>query len=318
MEPTLQLRGKLVAVCRSERKHVAKEEVPDAIVRENHGLEGDAHAGPEHRQVSMIDTIQTTLVREKGGESRFGAFGENFVVDGIDLRQVSPGSILRLGKDVVVEVTQIGKVCHDRCAIYQQVGDCPMSSEGVFARVICGGKVAAGDPVVVEKLVGRQTPQCAIVVVSDRCFRGETVDTAGELLKRILLEGGSNVLEKTIVPDEADAIAAALIHLCDERGADVIFTSGGTGMAPRDVTPEATRRVLEREVPGIGEAVRMTTMSRSPRSILSRGVSGIRGRTLIVNLPGSEKGVQESIAVILPIIGHAVETLRGVVKDCGR
>lgn len=316
MGPTPQ--GKLLAVCTSDRKNVAKDDVGSAVVREGHGLEGDAHAGPGHRQVSMIDSSQTRAVREKVGELKHGAFGENFVVEGIDLARVGAGSIVRLGKEVVVEVSQIGKICHDRCAIYMQVGDCPMSSEGVFGRVLKGGKVSRGDGVTVEKLVGHEVPQCAVVVVSDRCHRGETVDTAGELLGRILGEQGFNVLEKVIVPDEKDLIASALVHLSDERGADLIFTAGGTGMAPRDVTPEATRQVIEKEVPGLSEALRMTTMAKAPRSILSRGVSGMRGRTLIVNMPGSEKGVRESIEVLLPVLGHAVETLRGSVKDCGR
>jgi molybdopterin adenylyltransferase len=314
--PTLQ--GKLVAVCASDQKHVAKEEIAGAVAREGHGLEGDAHAGPGHRQVSLIDSFQIGAVREKVGELKHGAFGENFVVEGIDLRQVGRGSILRLGKEVAVEVSQIGKICHDRCAIYSQVGECPMSSEGIFGRVLSGGKVAKGDPVAVEKLVGRQVPQCAVVVVSDRCHRGEAVDTAGELLGKILGDHGFNVLEKVIVPDEKDLIASALVRLSDERGADLVFTAGGTGMAPRDVTPEATRGVIHRDVPGLSEALRMAKMAGSPRSILSRGVSGIRGRTLIVNMPGSEKGVRESIEVLLPVLDHAVETLRGSVKDCGR
>lgn len=165
---------------------------------------------------------------------------------------------------------------------------------------------------------GRVLAVCAVVVVSDRCYRGETKDTAGELLKKVLGENGFNVFEKLIVPDEKEEIKNALIYLCDERGSDVVFTAGGTGMAPRDVTPEATCEVIERDVPGLSEAIRMASFARVPRAILSRGISGIRGRSLIVNLPGSEKGAGESLEVILPVLGHAVETLRGSAADCGR
>lgn len=310
--------GRVVAVCAAERTGVAKRPLGAVTVRPGHGVEGDAHAGDWHRQVSLIDTLRQGEVRARVPELADGAFGENFVVDGIDLREAGIGSLLGLGERVLVEVTQIGKVCHDRCGIYRAVGECPMSSEGVFARVIEGGEVRPGDAARVERLVGRGTGQCAVVVVSDRCARGETRDTAGELLGRLLGEAGFNVMEKVLVPDERPAIAAAIAGLCDERGADAVFTAGGTGMAPRDVTPEATMEVIERPVPGIPEAIRAATMARTPRSILSRGVSGVRGRTLVVNLPGSEKGVRECIEVVLPVLGHAIETLRGAVKDCGR
>ncbi|MFH1434498.1 MAG: molybdenum cofactor synthesis domain-containing protein, partial [Pseudomonadota bacterium] len=292
MGPTAQ--GKIAAICMSESKHVEKQEVAGARVKKDFGLEGDAHAGPGHRQVSIIDAGQVRLAAEKYGEIKSGAFGENFVVVGIDLQKVGMGSKIRLGDGVLVEVTQIGKVCHDRCAIYEKVGECPMSSEGVFGRVLEGGDVKKGDAAVVEKLVGRGAPQCAVVVVSDRCHRGETKDTAGELLCGILDESGFHAFEKVIVPDEKAKIAEALKFLCDERGADIVFTAGGTGMALRDVTPEATAEVIERDVPGISEALRMLTMAKAPRSILSRGVSGIRGRTLVINFPGSEKAVAES------------------------
>jgi molybdopterin adenylyltransferase len=316
MEPGRQ--GRIVAVCASARVHVAKDEVPAARVVENHGLEGDAHAGTWHRQVSFIDMAQVDIVRRRIPGIRHGAFGENFVVEGIDLGAAGPGTRLRLGSEVLVEVSQIGKICHDRCAIYNTVGDCPMSSEGVFGRVLRGGEVKRGDPALVERLVGRQVPQCAVVVASDRCSRGETDDTAGEILMTMLEGSGFHALEKVVVPDDREAIKGALVRLCDERGVDVVLTCGGTGMTPRDVTPEATREMIDREVPGFSEAIRMVPFAKVPRAILSRGLSGLRGRTLIINLPGSEKGARESLEVVLPALGHAVEMLRGSVRDCGR
>jgi molybdopterin adenylyltransferase len=314
--PTLQ--GSVAAVCAASKKHVVKDEVDEAVVRQDHGLEGDAHAGPGHRQVSLIDQAQVDAVRGRVGPLSAGAFGENFVVAGIDLLRVGMGTRLLLGGEVLIEVSQIGKVCHDRCTIFKNVGECPMQSEGLFGRVLCGGTVRRGDAARVEHLVDRSTPQAAVVVVSDRCFRGETRDTAGEAAAALLSDHGIHVFEKVIVPDEMDEIRRILAHLCDERGADLVLTAGGTGMAPRDVTPEATAGVIEKEVPGLSEAMRMAAFARVPRAVLSRGMSGVRGRSLIVNLPGSEKGAKESVEILLPVLHHAVEMLRGSVADCGR
>lgn len=316
MEHTLQ--GKVIAVCTGEKLNSPKKSAGSVKVIKDFGIEGDAHAGINHRQISIIDADEVQKVKEKYSEIEHGAFGENFIIKGVDLKKVAPGSVLTLGEEVKVEVTQIGKLCHDRCAIFVRVGECPMSSEGVFGRVLKGGVVKPDDKVKVEKLVGKDVPQCAIVVASDRCSKGETIDTAGEALKKILKENGYNVLEKMIVPDEIEAIKNALKALSDERGADVVFTAGGTGMSPRDVTPEATKSVIEREVPGIPEAIRWASTGKTPRAILSRGISGLRGKTLIINFPGSEKGVRESIEIILPVLRHAIETIRGDVKDCGR
>lgn len=155
-----------------------------------------------------------------------------------------------------------------------------------------------------------------IVCVSDRCSRGECADRSGPAIADCVADTASQTAYR-LVPDEQERIREALLDLADGFGADVIFTTGGTGFAPRDVTPEATRSVIEREAPGIAEAIRMTSLAITPRAMLSRAVSGIYRRTLIVNLPGSPKAVRESIAVVLPILGHAVETMRGETQSCG-
>ena len=155
-----------------------------------------------------------------------------------------------------------------------------------------------------------------IVTVSDRCSLGECEDKSGPAIKECL-KGLSSVYEYRLVPDDMKMIAEALKDLADNTGADVIFTTGGTGFAPRDVTPEATRDVIEKEVPGISEAVRARSLEITDRAMLSRAISGIRGKTLIINLPGSPKAVRESIEVVLPILGHAVETLSGNTQSCG-
>ncbi|MBR5618632.1 MAG: MogA/MoaB family molybdenum cofactor biosynthesis protein [Clostridia bacterium] len=155
-----------------------------------------------------------------------------------------------------------------------------------------------------------------ILCVSDRCSRGECEDRSGPAIAECVAPL-SDENSYRLVPDEAQAIQNALVELADGFGADVIFTTGGTGFAPRDVTPEATRAVLDREAPGIAEAIRAQSMTITPRAMLSRAVSGIRGRTLIVNLPGSPKAVRESIAVVLPVLEHAVELLGGDTQSCG-
>ena len=156
-----------------------------------------------------------------------------------------------------------------------------------------------------------------VLTVSDRCSRGEAEDKSGPLISELTAFLGETAACR-VVPDERAQIAAALVSLCDEVKADVVFTTGGTGFAPRDVTPEATRDVTEKEVPGIPEAIRAESLKITPRAMLSRAVAGIRGKTLIVNLPGSPKAVCESLAVVLPILEHAAETLSGKTLDCGR
>lgn len=155
-----------------------------------------------------------------------------------------------------------------------------------------------------------------IICVSDRCSKGACEDKSGPLIKELTTSLGSTK-EYIIVPDEKEEIEKALIYLCDDIKADVVFTTGGTGFAPRDVTPEATVAVIERNVPGIAEAIRMKSLEITPKAMLSRAVSGIRKQTLIINLPGSPKAVRESIEVVLPVLPHAVETLSGNTLSCG-
>ena len=150
-----------------------------------------------------------------------------------------------------------------------------------------------------------------ILTVSDRSARGERVDASGPALAAVLAVRWpeATVAEHGIVPDERPEIAATLIRWADELRLDLILTTGGTGFAPRDVTPEATRRVIEREAPGLAEAMRSDSLRVTPHAMLSRAVAGIRGCTLIVNLPGSPKGAVENLGTILPVLPHAVELL---------
>ncbi|MCL5291964.1 MAG: MogA/MoaB family molybdenum cofactor biosynthesis protein [Actinobacteria bacterium] len=156
----------------------------------------------------------------------------------------------------------------------------------------------------------------AIITVSDKGSRGERADTAGPAIREIMEAKGAEAVSYEIVPDEREVIEDRLRKLADECAADIIFTTGGTGFSPRDATPEATLAVIEREAPGIPEAMRAASLTITPHAMLSRAVAGIRKRTLIVNMPGSEKAVRESLAVIIPALPHAVEILTGEGGDC--
>ena len=150
--------------------------------------------------------------------------------------------------------------------------------------------------------------KAAVLTVSDRVSRGEAADGSGDTLAELLEADGYDVVRR-VVPDEADEIAAAIAALASD--AALVLTTGGTGVAPRDVTPEATRTAIDREVPGIAEALRASSVAKTPHGLLSRGVAGIRGATLVVNLPGSTGGCRDGYAVLRPALGHALSLLRG-------
>jgi molybdenum cofactor synthesis domain-containing protein len=152
----------------------------------------------------------------------------------------------------------------------------------------------------------------AVVTVSDKGYAGEREDASGPLLASLLRKLGAEVVSQTIVPDERADVERTLKTLADETQVDLVVTTGGTGPAPRDITPEATWAVTEREMPGLAEVLRFEGYRKTPLAVISRGVAGIRGRTLIINLPGSPKAVREGMETLAPILPHAVRMLRGV------
>lgn len=158
----------------------------------------------------------------------------------------------------------------------------------------------------------------AIITVSDSGYRGERDDASGDALEALLREEGAASIIRVIVPDQQDRITAALLDHCAEGHVDLVITAGGTGMAPDDVTPEATLEVIDREAPGFAEVIRAESMKATPRAMLSRAVSGIRGDTLIINFPGSPQACTEAFAAIRPALQHGLDILRGDGGECAR
>ena len=255
--------------------------------------------------------------RKRSRRSTRAARRCSLLVEGIDLRRLPVGTLLGCG-DAVLELTQIGKECHSHCAIYKRMGDCIMPREGVFARVLTGGEIRTGDAICILPRTAPFPFQAAVITLSDRCAAGEREDKSGPAVAARLQQAGYAVIEQLLLPAEREPLERQLIRLCDQRQPDLILTTGGTGFAPRDVTPEATRAVAERDAPGIAEAIRAARMRITPRAMLSRAVSVIRGKTLIINLPGSPKACMESMDLFMDQLPHALALLRGTLQDCGR
>lgn len=158
--------------------------------------------------------------------------------------------------------------------------------------------------------------KAAILTLSDKGSRGERADASGPALVAWLAEQGVETVRTEIIPDEADLISARLAAWADAKDVDLILTTGGTGVSPRDVTPDATMTILDRLIPGFGEVMRMRSLQKTPNAMISRAVAGIRGTALIINLPGSPRGAVENLEAVWPAVPHAVEKIQGDTRDC--
>ena len=304
--------AKVLSVNISDRKGTFKFPVDSGQLKREAGIIGDAHAGNWHRQISLLGQESMDKMIALGVRDLTpGKFAENITTEGLELYTLPIGQRLKIGKSIV-EVTQIGKECHRHCQIYKQVGMCIMPTEGIFVKVIAEGEIQAGDEITLLPDI-----RAAIVIASDKGYAGVREDLSGPAIEQAVKDV-AHVAKTLILPDEREQIANVLRELADIGEYDVIFTSGGTGFAPRDVTPEATMDVVDRIVPGIPEAIRMESIKFTKNAMLSRAVAGIRKQTLIVNMPGSPKAVVECMAVILSALPHAIETLRGEAYECAR
>ncbi len=302
----------VVSVNISKQKGVAKHPMSESTV-DGLGIVGDAHAGAWHRQVSLLGIESVEHFATKiGRQIRPGEFGEN-----VTIRGAEPGGVAVLDRfrlnDVELEVTQIGKQCHGQgCSIFQQVGKCVMPTEGIFARVVQGGTLHPGDG-------GEHLPKTLrflLITLSDRAVAGEYVDRAGPRMRELLetyLAGQSRraEIEAILLPDDAAQLREQLIA-AQQNGTDGVFTTGGTGVGPRDIAPETVTDFCDKIIPGIMEAVRLKYGESNPRSRLSRSIAGTAGRMQIYTLPGSVRAVEEYMEEILKTVEHLIYMLHGL------
>ena len=221
------IRGIIKAVCISEKKGTEKHPVNEIVLKENFGIEGDAHAGKWHRQVSLLSAEKVDEFNARGGDAAIGAFGENILVSGIDFKKLLVGSIMRSG-EVVMKLTQIGKECHSHCTIFARVGDCIMPREGVFATVEHGGVLRSGMELEVTLPAADAPLRAAVMTLSDKGAAGERVDTSGPRAAELLAEAGYEIVEQVLLPDAQKKIERELMRLADSRQVDLIITTGGT------------------------------------------------------------------------------------------
>ena len=303
---------KVVSVNISEAKGVAKHPVPVGRVNER-GIEGDAHGGTWHRQVSLLALESMERLGQQAGRVfQPGEFAENLTTSGLDLAGVCLRDRFRIGA-VELEVTQIGKACHgDGCAIFREVGQCVMPKEGLFARVLRGGEIRSGDAIEHQPCPLR----ARIITLSDRASRGEYADRSGPAIHEALAGHFANSrwrgeITMRLIPDAAVTLRRELESCVAER-VDLVFTTGGTGIGERDITPDTVRPMLDKEIPGIMEYIRVKYGQALPSALLSRSVAGVMGPALVYTLPGSVKAVGDYLAVILPTLNHSLMMRWGI------
>jgi len=305
-------RGNVVSVNISTEKGTPKKAVPEILINEQ-GVAGDAHSGRWHRQVSLLaaETIDDFSART-GRKIAPGEFAENITTRGLPLDKVSLLDRFKIG-DVLLEVTQIGKECHgDTCAIFREVGQCIMPKQGIFCRVLSGGRVLPGDAVVHMA----RPLRVSVVTLSDRASRGEYEDKSGPRIMALTEQFFKKTrwhleLSGKVLPDDPGRLRHELLT-ARESGIDVVITTGGTGVGPRDTTPEVVTSLADKVIPGIMEHVRTAYGREKPNALLSRSVAAVAGRTLIYALPGSARAVEEYMAEILKTIKHLLVTLHGL------
>ena len=303
---------KVLAVNISVKKGTIKKPT-DSIQLTEIGVVGDAHSGNWHRQVSLLAKESIDKFAEEAGRKiNFGEFAENITTEGLLLHTTKPLDRF-IGKNIELEVTQIGKKCHgDNCSIFREIGNCVMPKEGIFARVIRHGKLKADDILVYQPRVIK----ILIITLSDRASRGEYADKSGPQINNLAQKYFSEINRQTevkqvLIPDNAQLLRFHIEQAVEDE-IDVIFTTGGTGIGFRDITPETVKPLLDKEIPGIMELIRVKYGMKKPAALLSRGVAGLKNKTLIYTLPGSVKAVTEYCDEIFPTIEHSLYMICGL------
>jgi len=304
--------AKIDSINISVEKGTEKAEIPSCVVTMK-GIEGDAHAGLWHRQISVLDKSSIdNFSNEKDIELSPGAFGENLVIDGIDLSKVSVLDRFVIG-EVELEVTQIGKKCHgDACSIFRRTGECIMPKVGLFTRVIKEGNLHKGQSV---ELVERKL-KFHIITLSDRASAGDYPDESGPMIGKMVHDFFSNLrwhlqIEKSIIPDEPELLRKMLIKDKEDQ-VDFVITTGGTGIGPRDITPEVVLSLSDMTIPGIMDHIRLVYGKDHPSALISRSVAAVMGKTIVFTLPGSVKAVREYTQELQKNFEHLILMLHGI------
>lgn len=269
------------------------------------GVVNDAHAGEWHRQVSMLGKESFDRFAQLAGRTiNYGEFAENITTQGMELIDTKPGDRF-IGNDVELEITQIGKVCHgDSCAIYREVGNCVMPKEGIFLRVIKPGTLKPGD----ELMFIPKIYKVLVLTISDRAYKGTYDDRSGPTVVGRVDVFFQNLkwqhtVDTLIIPDDDRMLRGNLLK-AREQGFDLVITTGGTGVGHRDITPEVVKEMIDKEIPGIMEMIRVKYGAEKPNALLSRGVAGIMGNALIYTLPGSVRAVNDYMDEITKTLKH--------------
>lgn len=305
--------GKIQAISVSDRKGVIKENVPSAFFENDFGIKGDAHAGKWHRQVSLLALESVKKMQDKGLKVKSGDFAENITTVDIDLLSLPVGTKLQIGSIELI-ISQIGKVCHHKCAVYYHAGECVMPKEGIFGVVRGNGELKVGDEI---KNLGKDGYSVGIITLSDRASKGEYEDLTGPAIEKYISKNlKTSFIRKEIIADDKDKLDITLKDFADIQNLDLIITNGSTGISPRDIAPDVTIEVIEKRLPGFEEVMRAESFKITVNSIVSRAVCGTRKNSLIINLPGSPKGAVENLGFIMPAIEHTIKKLQGDKSDC--
>ena len=296
----------------SEKKGTIKTPV-DQIELTHRGINEDAHAGSWNRQISLLGTRSIAKFEAEAGRTVSpGEFAENITTEGMNLWQTHPLDRLTCG-DIELEVTQIGKECHGSgCAIFNEVGNCVMPKEGIFCRVLSPGILKAGMELEYHPRIYR----VMIITLSDRASSGEYEDRSGPRIREMLQEHFTNAgfqwaTDVHLIPDDPHLLSD-LLHKAKEELVDIVITTGGTGIGPRDFTPDVVQSMLDKEIPGLMELIRMKYGQEKPAALLSRSVAGVMGKSLVFTLPGSVRAVSEYMSEILRSLNHMIFMLNGI------